>query len=64
MDATDKKILNIIQDEFPLEPRPFESIGRLAGIGEEEALVRVRDLSDKGYIRRIGLVSKVRSSVT
>jgi DNA-binding Lrp family transcriptional regulator len=56
MDITDRTILNIIQEEFPLTERPFEAIGNQAGISGEEALERIRRLTEEGYIRRIGLV--------
>ena len=56
MDAIDRTILNIIQEEFPLTKRPFESIGKQAGIGGKETLERIRRLTEEGYIRRIGLV--------
>jgi DNA-binding Lrp family transcriptional regulator len=56
MDAIDRTILNTIQEEFPLTEKPFEVIGRQAGISGEEALGRIRRLTEEGYIRRIGLV--------
>ncbi len=54
MDAVDRKVLDVIQSGFPLEERPYAVIGRQAGIGEEEALERVRILRQRGIIRRIG----------
>ena len=56
MDKIDRTILNIIQEEFPLTKKPFEVVGKQAGISEEETLERVRRLTEEGYIRRIGLV--------
>lgn len=56
MDAIDKKILNIMQKDFPLEEEPFRAIGERCGISEEETLDRVQKLKDKGIIRRIGAV--------
>jgi siroheme decarboxylase len=56
MDEIDKKILNLIQEEFPLHERPYEEIGRQVGIDEKEAMDRVRKLKDAGIIRRIGAV--------
>ena len=56
MDEIDKRILNIIQEEFPLTQRPFKSIGESIGISEKKAIERVKRLKDKGYIRRIGPV--------
>jgi DNA-binding Lrp family transcriptional regulator len=56
MDKTDRQILNLIQDAFPLSPDPYALIGRELGIDAEEALRRVRNLYEEGIIRRIGAV--------
>ena len=56
MDESDRKILNVIQEEFPVTPRPFAEIGKLVGMREEEVIERVRRLKTEGYIRRIGPV--------
>ncbi len=56
MDEIDKKILNIVQNEFPLEERPYLIMAQRLGIGEDDALSRVQRLKDKGVIRRIGAV--------
>ena len=54
IERLDKKLLNQIQDSFPLCPRPFAELGKSLGISEEEALQRVRRLKNEGYIRRLG----------
>ena len=56
MDAIDKKILNILQKEFPLEERPFLIVAERCGISEDEVLERIQKLKDNGIIRRIGAV--------
>jgi DNA-binding Lrp family transcriptional regulator len=56
MDEIDKKILNILQKEFPLEERPFLIVAEKCGISEEEALSRIQKMKDDGIIRRIGAV--------
>jgi DNA-binding Lrp family transcriptional regulator len=56
MDAIDKKILNIIQTQFPLEPEPYKVVGEQIGLSEDEVLARVKILKEKGIIRRIGAV--------
>ncbi len=56
MDEIDKKILNILQKEFPLEERPFQIVAERCGITEEEALSRIQKMKDDGIIRRIGAV--------
>lgn len=54
MDEIDRKILNLIQDEFPVAKRPFEVIGRIVGLDEDKTLERIKRLKEKGIIRRIG----------
>ena len=56
MDEIDKKILNILQKEFPLEEQPFLIVGQRCGISEDETISRVRKMKDEGIIRRIGAV--------
>ena len=54
MDDIDKKILNTIQEEFPIAQRPFEEIGKHLAIAEKDVLERVKRLKNDVYIRRIG----------
>lgn len=54
LDNTDKKILDIIQTNFPLSPRPYKVIGDEVGISEQEALEQVLNLKKQGIIRRLG----------
>lgn len=54
IDALDRRILDIIQTDFPLCPRPYLDLGRQLGISEEEAHARVKKMREKGVIRRLG----------
>ncbi len=56
MDETDRKILNIIQTDFPVAAEPFKVLGEKVGISDDEALERIRKLKKDGIIRRIGAV--------
>ena len=56
MEEIDKKILNILQQEFPLTEQPFLVVAEKCGISEEEALRRIQKMKDAGIIRRIGAV--------
>ena len=56
MDFLDKKILNILQKEFPLAERPFQIVAEKCDISEDEAMYRIQKLKDNGIIRRIGAV--------
>jgi len=54
MDAMDRQLLQILQDEFPLVPRPFQAVAERLGLAEGEVLARVNRMKAAGVIRRIG----------
>ncbi len=56
LDLIDKKILNAIQGRFPLEEKPFETIGRKAGCSEDEAIARVQKMKNARIIRQISAI--------
>ena len=56
MDDIDKKILNILQKEFPLTERPFFAVAQKCGLSEDEVISRVQKLKEKGILRRIGAI--------
>ncbi|MBI4313661.1 MAG: Lrp/AsnC family transcriptional regulator [Candidatus Omnitrophica bacterium] len=60
MDNTDKKLLNLIQQDFPCAPRPFEELGKKAQLSGEETIRRIRALKDEGVIRQIGAIFDTR----
>ncbi len=54
LDALDRELINRLQTDFPLDVRPYETIGRMLGITEEEVLARLERMQRSGVIRRIG----------
>jgi DNA-binding Lrp family transcriptional regulator len=56
MDTIDKKILNIIQKDFPVVEEPFKAVAEKLGLSEDEVLKRIKNLKEEGIIRRIGAV--------
>jgi DNA-binding Lrp family transcriptional regulator len=54
MDETDKRIINEIQSDFPITPRPFEELGKRLGLSESDIIARIGRLKHRGIIRRIG----------
>ena len=54
MDDTDRKILNRIQSNFPITPRPYRTIAEELGLEEPEVIHRLLQLKENGIIRRIG----------
>jgi DNA-binding Lrp family transcriptional regulator len=49
----DRKLLNLMQGSFPIEPRPYAAVAREAGVAEDEVLARVEHLLDKRIIRQV-----------
>lgn len=54
LSAVDKKLLNRLQERFPVDANPYAVIAAELGIEEQEVLKRVAGLRQEGYIRRIG----------
>lgn len=50
----DRTILNRIQSDFPITPRPYHAIAESLGVSEKDILKRLTRLKQNGIIRRIG----------
>ena len=68
MDDIDRRILAVIQEEFPLTPDPWEQVAELAAVSPgtapltgDEVRRRVARMRADGVIRRIGAVLDARS---
>lgn len=53
MDTIDKKILEVLQEDIPLDPHPYRRIGDKLGLSEEDILCRIKRLKREGIIRHI-----------
>src|SRR3954449_28963 len=49
----DRKLLNLMQGSFPLEPRPYARVAEQAGMTEAAVLARVQELIDARIIRQV-----------
>ena len=56
LDNTDKKLLGLLQIEFPLTAKPYVDLGLNLGIAEAEVIQRIGQLKLKGLIRQISPV--------
>jgi DNA-binding Lrp family transcriptional regulator len=54
LDATDKRILNRIQSDFPITRNPYGTIAAELDLSEDDVLERLAALKERGIIRRIG----------
>jgi DNA-binding Lrp family transcriptional regulator len=53
LDELDRKLLNLMQGSFPIEPRPYRAVAQLAGVEERDVIARVQHLLDKRIIRQV-----------
>ena len=53
LDELDKRLLNLMQGSFPLEPRPYAAVAALAEVDEDEVLRRVERLIADRIIRQV-----------
>ncbi len=60
LDELDKKIISVMQDEFPLVAEPYLEIANKLGISEEELLGRLKKYTQSGKIRKMGAVLRHR----
>jgi len=53
LDELDRRLLNLMQGAFPLEPRPYAAVASAAGVDEQEALARVERLLRERIVRQV-----------
>ncbi|HWU40226.1 MAG TPA: AsnC family transcriptional regulator [Candidatus Acidoferrum sp.] len=61
MDDLDKRLLNVIQADFPLASRPFQVLGERLGLTEDEVIHRIAALKARRIIRQISAIFDTRS---
>jgi DNA-binding Lrp family transcriptional regulator len=52
----DKKILEEIQNNFPIVQSPWKQLGRKLHLSEKDLIERIKILQTQGYIRYIGVI--------
>ncbi|MDO8472615.1 MAG: AsnC family transcriptional regulator, partial [Dehalococcoidia bacterium] len=53
LQSSDRELLNLLQEEFPLTKDPFAVLGRRIGVSEDEALRTTKRLHQTGLVRAI-----------
>ena len=53
LNENDKRLLNLMQGRFPIEPRPYAAVARELAVGESDVLCRVQELLDARIIRQV-----------
>ena len=60
MDITDRKLLNIVQSNFPVVEEPYRAIADEVGITEEDLLARLAELKRQNVVRQISAIFDTR----
>jgi DNA-binding Lrp family transcriptional regulator len=53
LDDLDKRLLNLMQGQFPIAPRPYQHVAGEAGISEQDVMARVQRLLYERIIRQV-----------
>src|SRR5437879_1592460 len=56
LDATDRRLLNLLQDGLPVTSRPFAEVAASLALTEDDVLQRLRRLVDSGALSRFGAI--------
>lgn len=54
LDATDRRVLNRMQEDLPLTPRPFAEVAAELGLDEAELIGRLARMRREGIVTRFG----------
>lgn len=54
LDDTDRRIVNALQEGFPLSPRPYAEAAERLGLSEDELIARLKRLLETRAITRFG----------
>jgi siroheme decarboxylase len=61
VDDLDRELLNAVQWDFPLEPRPFAVLGERLGIDEPVVRERIRNVKAEGVLRQLSAIFDTRA---
>jgi DNA-binding Lrp family transcriptional regulator len=61
MNQKERRLLEEIQFNFPLSPRPYLEIARRIGFSEAEVISKTRSFKKKGIVRYIGAVFNLKA---
>lgn len=54
LDASDRALINLLQDGLPMEPAPFARVARETGLSEDDVIARIARMRELGAITRFG----------
>ena len=61
LDELDRRLLNRIQEDFPLVPEPYSALGAALSTSEQDVLARIRRLRASAVVRQISAIFDTRA---
>lgn len=61
LDELDHELLNAVQWDFPLDPRPYEVLGGRVGVSGIEVMERINNVKQKGVLRQLSAIFDTRA---
>ena len=61
LEGTDRELLNAVQWDFPLVPRPYAELGERLSIPEREVMARIAHVKDLGVLRQLSAIFDTRA---
>jgi DNA-binding Lrp family transcriptional regulator len=61
LDDVDRELLNALQWDFPVVPRPFAALAERLGLTESEVLERTQAVKDAGVLRQLSAIFDTRA---
>lgn len=52
----DKRVIRQLQEDLPVEPRPFQTMAERIGLTEAELFATARSLQERGFMRRMAAI--------
>lgn len=62
MDQINQKLIKVLQGNLPFEENPYEAMGKIIGISEEEVIERLRAMKDSKRLKKIRAVLRHQKS--
>ena len=62
MNKMDQELITVLQGNLPFEENPYEAIGQIFGISEDEVIERLKTMKDANKLKRIGAILRHQKS--
>ena len=56
LDEIDRKLVQLLQDDFPIVERPWKEVAQKLNLTEDNVISRLKQLNEFGIVRKIGSI--------